>query len=339
MPSQQTQQHLAQLNAAAPIRFGKRTAWVALWLCVVAWAGQTHAAPAAERGLSAQSAIQQLGHKDAWVRWEAAYVLGLQGPQATAALPDLERILADPAEEEYVRGQAAWAIGRMRPNSARSLPLLIRVLTSKHVSVRRNAAQAIGELGPAARTASSDLEPLLDDEDPSVRASAAVAIWKMGRDARALATLEEMLRTGEGNGAYWAARALGEFGPEAAKALADALAHPDQDVRRAAAFALGRIGPPALPALRRALDHRDATVRCQAVEALGWIGPGALGPLTAALSDPEPLVRRAAVRAIGRLGPAAQQAAPRLLEALRDHDADVRSAAAEALKPIGTRNQ
>ncbi len=335
------------------------------WLLAGFVAAQAASPPAPYRGKSVSQWIDELGDKDYWVRWHATYALGRIGPDAAAAVPALERILANLDEHEYVRGGAAWALGRMGTKGSPALSILIRVLDSKHVSVRRNAARALGNLaaaqrslpspaagggqpslpspatgeGQGVREAVADLLRLLKDEDAAVRVSAAVALWQIQRHPRAIPAMESMLRSRQGSTAYEAASAFGELAAEvepAVPALVTALAHPDDDTRRAAAHSLGRIGPAAIPAIRDVLATGDERTKCQAVEALGWIGPAAVVALIDALGDPSPPVRRSAARALGRLGPAAKPAESALVKAVSDRGPEVRNAAAEALKQIGS---
>lgn len=97
------------------------------------------------------------------------------------------------------------------------------------------------------------------------------------------------------------------------------------------AAALGR---KALPKLREALYHPNEEVRQAAAWALGEIGDTFVLPdLLAALGDPDWLVRRNVIAALVKLGDAA--AVPRLLPVLSDPDPRLRSEAAAALGAFG----
>ncbi|MDW8068122.1 MAG: P-loop NTPase fold protein [Anaerolineae bacterium] len=87
-----------------------------------------------------------------------------------------------------------------------------------------------------------------------------------------------------------------------------------------------------LPFLARTL--READARRAATGALINIGPPALGPLVEALRDADAGVRWAAAEALGAIRDPA--AVGPLVEALRDADAGVRQAAEEALEKIGS---
>jgi HEAT repeat protein len=60
-------------------------------------------------------------------------------------------------------------------------------------------------------------------------------------------------------------------------------------------------------------------------------------PLTGLLGDREPIVRRRAAEALGRIGPDAGAALAALRRLASDPEADVRAAAAEAVRRIAQR--
>jgi HEAT repeat protein len=257
---------------------------------------------------SVPRSVAELAHRDAWVRWHAAYALGQAGPKAGAAVGPLAKVLENLAEEEYVRGAAAWALGRIGPPAAAgAVPLLTRTLASQHVSVRRNAAEALGQFGRAARGGVADIEKLLSDPDAVARVEAAAALWKIDRSPRAVPSLLRSLDSG-GPGACRAAAVLGEldFEPDrVVPGLMGSLGQGDDDVRRAAMRALERIGPKTVPALGAALKDKNAAVRRWAAWTLGRIGPGARPAqqaLAEAASDADPQVRQSAAWALGRVG-------------------------------------
>jgi HEAT repeat protein len=283
------------------------------------------------RGKTVRQWAAQLTDKNDSVRWYATHALARIGPQAGAAVPALQKVLENRGEHEYVRGGAARALGCIGPAAAPAAALLIETSASEHhVSVRRN-------LGPAAKPAIEALLMRLEDKDATVRVNAAVALWQIDRHPRAIRALVEMVRRGEGTGAYQATVALGELGTPAdaaIPALAEALRSGDEDVSRAAAAALGRMGPVAIPAVRGLLAVRGDAVARRAVEALERFGPAGVPALVEALKAPSPLARSTAARALGRLGPAGHQGRSALLEAVNDKDPQVRETAAWALGQI-----
>ena len=329
-----------------------------------------HNAPASYwiKQLSATPKVPVQSEAEIRDRWYAVHALGQLGPEAAAAVQPLQEILADKYEFEYIRGGADWALGRIGKAARPVVPLLIDTLTSKHVSVRRNSPLALAAIGgDEAKKAVPLIAKLLDDEDAGVEAAAAVAIWQLDRDPRALSKLVAMLEKGKDAAPYQAAVALGRLGPDVGRianpssnhvdlhdelqihpmekptdipspilaALVEALHHPDEDVRHAAARSLGGLGSSALPAIQEAMAGKDAQTSQEAAEALGFLGSPAVPALTAALRHADPQVRRIAARALGRLGREAKEARPALVEAASDPDPAVRDTAAEALKRIG----
>ncbi len=135
-----------------------------------------------------------------------------------------------------------------------------------------------------------------------------------------------------------AATALGRIGDAvAAPALGEALNDPSTDVRYAAALALGRIpADGAATRLTRAL-RTDASwwVRYAAVLALGRTKKGfVVGALEDTLRlEPKWQIRMLAVRSLQDV--ATPRAALAVVQALRDRDSGVRTAAALALADIG----
>jgi HEAT repeat protein len=315
------------------------------WLPIVAILVLAPAAAPAQskttwEGKTVEQWAAQLADKDIRARWYASYVLGQLGPKAAEAVAPLHKILETRSENEYVRGNAAWALGRICRSPETEIPLLTETLQSQgHISVRRNSAEALGNYGEAAKAAVPRLVKALDDADLVTQVNAAVALWKIERHPKAVPALVEILRRGKSPGPYQVAVALGRLGadPESvAPALVEALHHPDADVRRAAARSIGQIGRPAFAALKaqKALDDPSEEVRCLVVESLAWMGPEAVKPLIAALSDKGSSVRRAAARALGELGPDAIAAENALVETVNDPKAEVRDAAAKALRQI-----
>ncbi len=175
-----------------------------------------------------------------------------------------------------------------------------------------------------------------------------------------------MERMGNERTAAHAASVLNEMGPEAVPALVEALASQSSwakdllyegavrahlapprtydapNIRATAAYLLGQMGSdaaPAAPALVNALGDEDSLVRFKASRALSRIGLDAVTPLIIALDSPESVVRYGAARALGAMGSHAKYAAPSLMRALRDPQANVRDAAFYALAQIGVRAQ
>ena len=73
-------------------------------------------------------------------RWRAARALGLIGPGAAPAVPDLIAGLADPSDR--VRREAARALGRIGPGAEAALPALQAARRDSNDTVREAAAGA-----------------------------------------------------------------------------------------------------------------------------------------------------------------------------------------------------
>ena len=104
-------------------------------------------------------------------------------------------------------------------------------------------------------------------------------------------------------------------------------------IKEAVAEALGKIGEPAVPYLIKALQDENFHVSSGAASALGKVGMPAMPHLIKAIQDEYWLMRQGAVHALGEIG--SREAVSHLMEALKDEDGRVCSAAASALKIIG----
>jgi HEAT repeat protein len=89
-----------------------------------------------------------------------------------------------------------------------------------------------------------------------------------------------------------------------------------------------------VPALAAAIRHWDENVRRGAAWTLAHIGAPALAPLVEVLQDPDPYAREAAAGALGQLGQAG--AVKPLAAALQDEYAEVRVAAIHSLLHLRT---
>lgn len=173
-------------------------------------------------GADAVQAVDQitaaLSDDEAFVRGEAAIALAAIGPPAAAAVPALQKILADDTEDSGTRYSAAYALGRIGSaaapaiNTLRTLsdsadelmatvavwaalkidpgnteffetamPRLRKALRAESDLARLEAAVALGEIGPHAKAAIPILE-VVEEDDPvrAVRAAAAEALQKIG---------------------------------------------------------------------------------------------------------------------------------------------------------------
>jgi HEAT repeat protein len=173
-------------------------------------------------GADAAQAVDQitdtLSDDEAFVRGEAAIALAAIGPPASAAVPALQKILADDTEDSGTRYSAAYALGRIGSAAApamttlrtlsdstdelmatvavwaalkiepgnteffkTAMPRLRKALQAESDLARLEAAVALGEIGPHAKAAIPILE-VVEEDDPvrAVRAAAAEALQKIG---------------------------------------------------------------------------------------------------------------------------------------------------------------
>jgi HEAT repeat protein len=161
---------------------------------------------------------EALSDDDGFVRGEAAIALAAIGPRAAAAVPALQKILTNDAEDSGTRYSAAYALGRIGSDAApamnalrelsdsadelmatvavwaaikiepgnteffeTAMPRLRKALQAESDLARLEAAVALGEIGPHAKTAIPILE-VVEEDDPvrAVRAAAAEALRKIG---------------------------------------------------------------------------------------------------------------------------------------------------------------
>jgi HEAT repeat protein len=216
-------------------------------------------------------------------RVEAARMIGLMGPRAPAAVPDLIRVLErlQGAELEPVQEAIISALGQIGAPAKQALPTMARA-AARSVDIEQAARRSTALI--LAASDSQDVDALmrqLQDRDSSFR-----------------------LR---------AVKALGNLGPAAKIAvpnLLTALQDTDADVRRAAVNALRMIVPDAPPstaivkAIAVDLQDPDPLVRAATARALGRMGRAAISAaiqLEMLLSDPDPDVRKAASDALSRI--------------------------------------
>jgi HEAT repeat protein len=165
-----------------------------------------------------------------------------------------------------------------RKIGAPAVPALVEALQSDEATRRAGAAHVFWTMAlfPETREHTPPAVPALlealKDQDPRVRAEAASALGQIGPEgARATLLLVQQLSDPDEQAADSAARALTDMKPEpgcGVPALVALLAKPDLKVRRRAVEALGKIGLPAIPGLLEILKDGDLTARRGAAEAL-----------------------------------------------------------------------
>jgi HEAT repeat protein len=204
---------------------------------------------AAEARTAVPALIERLWDDDVTVRSAAAESLGRIGPEAKAAVPALQAMLADDQGED-LHSVAAEALSLIGPVARAAVPTLKQRLDSLDPYVRACAALALWHIEKDNSTEKM-LVPLLEHRNYRVRVMAAEAIWRQHEHPRAVPALLEVLRGTDfsgpwagGNQAFMAIRALGRIGPKAAPALPDIrdrLTSEDAELRRTARTAIQAI--------------------------------------------------------------------------------------------------
>jgi HEAT repeat protein len=297
--------------------------------------------PAAKDAAPAVAARLQAGD-----RWCANVLVAIAGPEATAAIPTLIHVLVYSAKCNDIP-QCDWAAQNLAQIGQASAPAVIDLLKDPNAPVRARAVRCLAALGAkSSKEALPALLGALKDADPGVRIQAAEGLGGFkSRAIEASAALKLALRDSNLGVRLAASSSLiAVCGPEAQDALPvlkAALGDGDVAVRRKAAEALAELGPAvtnAAPILQAVLQDKDARARIVAAEALlkakALSAKDALPVLLSALKDQDPWTRQHAAMSLGLLGAAAKEAIPALTPALQDPTAEVRSAAAEALKHI-----
>jgi HEAT repeat protein len=308
-------------------------------------------------------------------RLRSAEMLGLLGPDATAAIPDLISALAfDPSAQEPER--ALLRIGRDSIG-----PLTHALQNASHAKIRERSARLLREFSSLADDSVAVLMEATQDRIPAVREEAALSLGAVARKREDAVKPLLALRSDSAEGVRSAAlKALGEIGvpkTEVLNALQRGLADKSVGVQLAAArslwslaqnssdtvpvltnillgyerrwdaaYALAEIGPeasPAVPALVKVLTQeqisRPFRTPPSSAFALGKIGPAAIPALSQLLTNNDSRVRTSALLAFGFMGRSATNAVPCVLEMLRDNNVEVRHTAALTLPALGAKHE
>jgi len=259
--------------------------------------------------------LAALADEDPWVRYYACQSAGRL--RIEAAVPRLERLLADPAGqvrvaaieglshfetasaraalisaarsgEDDVRRAAVVGLGIARPPEA--LATVAEVLRSPDAASRLVAVSALG--GFADASVSRLLGTMADDPDESVRNGAVGALAaRPGREATDV--LVDLLRRGANDQAVWKALAIPS--PDRAQGLLAALGEADDELAPSLASALARMGDASgAAALVDGLALPNPAARKAAAATLGGLGTreAMLALRRAWAEDPHPEVRR-----------------------------------------------
>lgn len=261
----------------------------------------------AKTGEPAVGALRKLlKGSNADLRNLAAQTLGVMGPKAKAAIPDLESALgAEPALVD----SAANSLAAMGETGVEALGRGLRRGAPEN---RCRILRVLAGLGERAHPAKAAILNALKDGDPLVRIGACGAIGALGaRGHDAVQPLARMLRDKEISVQGAAAAAIRALGPGAAKEIVSDIA--------------------------RGLKAGDANVRRDLIGILGTLGKDAAEAapdLAGLVAQPSFPYRVDAARALVSIGPAASAAVPTLQKVLEDRNPDVRKAVEEALRAI-----
>jgi HEAT repeat protein len=296
-----------------------------------------------------ESAIPALAElikdKQASVSKAAGDALGRMGPRSLASLT---AALKDPSEQ--ARSAALWGFVRMGAPSKVAVREISALLKDEVVPIRIQAAMLLGSVGaeakaalPALYEAARDTSNLdvdaRDDRPSSVSAAAIEAAMKIDPDCGAAlakaampALIAELKKPPKGRGfegnvdIIAAAEALALLGPHAKSEL-PALeecynAMDDYDPERALAKAILTVDREELKRVATIIKDGNNALhkRLILLEKLGWSAERAdqaVGIIVEALKDPEPSIRTAAMNAIDwGIGPKAKSAIPALVKML-----------------------
>jgi HEAT repeat protein len=276
---------------------------------------------------------------DAGTRRNAADVLGLMGPRASAAVPTLVTMLAD--RQASVAMSAAQALVRIDPAKASpAVPVLVRLFADKDEKIASVATLVLADFGPQAHASIPDLLTALKSKDQKVVRRAAFVLGRIRlAPDKVVPTLRQAL-AGPAKSRPEVARALGRLGEGAKEAIPDLLMLLKQpEMRPSAALALMRIDPAksAEPGQALADDLAgEAPARNAALAALQRmprLPEGIVPALRPVLADR--LTAREALRVL-QIEPAAAQAViPDLITLLSDSDGNLRQEAGWMLRAIG----
>jgi HEAT repeat protein len=293
---------------------------------------------------------EALKDADGRVRVTAAEALWQVTRKGDVAAPALAAALKE--KDVTVRRRAAESLWRMGPEARTAAAALAAALRDPDRDVRRDAAESLWRIGPPARAAIPPLSRALQDEDGNVSRSAAGALGAFGPEARtAVPALTEALRHRDMETRHFAARALVRVGDQKAKQAAAPVLRevlrrgaPAQRVRAEIIVLLWRIGPEPASTFPGLEQGDPGDVPC-AVQLLNGVYSTKADPETRKNAVPvlvaafrglrsRPDFRATFASTLGQIGPEARAAIPALTEALKDKDANVRKAAAEALERV-----
>ncbi len=269
----------------------------------------------------------------------AAAVLGGFGPEAVAAVPPLTQALQD--EDSEVRSAAAHSLGDIGPGARGAVAALTTALkTREWPDDGLTLIRALARIGEP--SAAELLRPLLKKGNSRQRIDTADFLWRLAKSPEAIATLRTILQEGQIRDKLRVTDVLRKIGRRARAALPELLAAlktENRDLRFHVCMLLsrfGELGQPAARELTARLRDEDSSVRSVAAFALWETTKDgkAVEQLARGLQDKDAGDRTLAARLLGQVSGGARGVLPALRQALKDEQAPVRLAVAEALAII-----
>ncbi|HTV43097.1 MAG TPA: HEAT repeat domain-containing protein [Candidatus Sulfotelmatobacter sp.] len=265
--------------------------------------------------------------------------LGILGPDAKAAIPDLANLLST-GNQDVDTDTVLLALSEIGPDA---VPVLGKALTNSNSAVRWHAAQALGSM--AVPSSVPWLLAALKHPDPHTRLCAARALARFPRQADVIVpALLNCVDDPDSGVRANVAGSLGNFGGYARPAfpkLLTMVADANETVSDNATYALMHIDlGGTLAAFTNNLESPDVNVRRTTAWALMHFssnGEPAAPFLVKCLKDPDPAVRKNAAIALSGIASDPDLVVPALMANLSDTNADVREDAAVALRSYGER--
>jgi len=281
-------------------------------------------------------------------------LVNIGSPEAReGALPLLLQQLEH--KDGYVRSNASRKLSRIGEYGRHGIPLLIKALQDELHYTRANAAFTLGEL--QAEQAVKPLIAALEDNETHVLAAVCAALLKMNSAelrellrVKAVPMFIQDLKRGDWNRGYYASQALGNLGPlagAAVPALSKNVKGSDLSLRQSAIQALAKIvrSPEvAVPVLVLALKDSDSNIRHLAAYVLAKFGKDAKVAVPALIEtsvDDDFNTRFNSARALFAIADSAalsslnSRVVPALCKQLTDTELKVRSEAARTLAELG----
>jgi HEAT repeat protein len=278
-----------------------------------------------------------LKHPDLPIRMQAVSGLGIIGPPAKKAIPDLLRLLRD--EQPMMRCLAAGALAEIGLQTEDETRQVIALLADADPDVRPFALYAVMNLGP---NSVPGLETMLSDKEPAwVRVASLQALANQGGAAKAtVPTLTKMLNDPSAAIRAQTAATLAAIGSDAKEALPailDRLMDKNARVQAQAFNAAVAVGQADRRALLDGLKAANAKGRWNAPFPLS--GKAAVPGLIKDLENQDAGKRIAAALALARMGQDAETAIPALIHMAKDENGQVRSAAQQALVKLSQKER